>query len=127
MGLSRIRFSGRGLGRVLSSGRTIAATQEAAEAVASNVRDMGIKVGDRDGGAHERDLPVTVQMVMTDRAHALVSLAHPAGEAVQAKHGALTKAAAEAGLDVKTYYTTKAGKRRLASQAQIDNWTRGAK
>jgi hypothetical protein len=40
-------------------------------------------------------------MYETDRAHAVVVLAHAAGDAVQAKHGALSKAAAEAGLDFK--------------------------
>ena len=36
-----------------------------------------------------------------NRARALVTIAHPAGLAIQAKHGALTKAAASAGLRVK--------------------------
>lgn len=87
--------------RLLKSSRVAAATRRAAEDVAKNVRDMGIKVGDRDGGPHEYDLPVKVTMSTTDRAHANVTLAHPAGQAVQAKHGALTKAAAQAGLDVR--------------------------
>lgn len=77
------------------------ATQEAAEAVAEAVRAQNIKVGDKDGGRHEYDLPVEVEMTTTDRAHAWVTLAHPSGQAVQAKHGALTKAAAQSGLDVK--------------------------
>jgi len=33
---------------------------------------------------------------------ALVTIMHPAGRAIQAKHGALTKAAAAAGLEVKS-------------------------
>lgn len=72
-----------------------------AEAVAKNIEALGIGVGDRDGGKHEIPLPVKVELSTTDRAHALVVLAHPAGIAVQAKHGALTKAASEAGLQVK--------------------------
>jgi hypothetical protein len=44
---------------------------------------------------------VKVKLSTTDRAHAEVILAHPAGIAVQAKHGALTKAASQAGLEVK--------------------------
>jgi hypothetical protein len=96
---STVKLDHRGIAALLR-GREIAdATREAAEAVADNVRSQNIRVGDRDGGTHEYDLPVTVSMYETDRAHAVVVLAHPAGDAVQAKHGALSKAAAEAGLD----------------------------
>lgn len=95
-----IKLNHEGIAAILKSPAMVAATKAAAEAVAANVRDMNITVGDVDGGKHEIDLPVRVDMHTTDRAHANVSLAHPAGEAVQAKHGALTKAAAQAGLDV---------------------------
>ena len=95
-----VKLDHRGIEALLQSTAMHRATQEAAERVADNVRAMGIRVGDKDGGAHEYDLPVTVGMTTTDRAHAWVNLAHPAGDAVQAKHGCLTKAAAEAGLDV---------------------------
>lgn len=98
--VSRVTIDGRGVAELLKSPTIDAATREAADAVAAHVRDMGIRVGDKDGGRHEYDLPVDVQMVTTDRAHAIVALTHPAGQAVQAKHGALTKAAAQAGLDV---------------------------
>ena len=101
MARNRIRLDSAGIGRLLKSAAMHNATREAAEAVANNVRDMDIRVGDKDGGAREVELPVTVRVVTTDRAHANVTLAHPAGAAVQAKHGALTKAAAEAGLEVR--------------------------
>jgi hypothetical protein len=101
MARSSVRLNNRGVEDLLKSAPVDAATKRAAEAVAANVREMEIRVGDKDGGPREYDLPVTVQLVTTDRAHAIVALAHPAGEAVQAKHGALTKAAARAGLDVK--------------------------
>ena len=100
MARSRIRLDRRGIAALLKSSPVAAATKAAAEAVAENVRAQGIRVGDRDGGQSERELPVTVTMVTTDRAHANVTIAHPAGAAVQAKHGALTKAAAQAGLEV---------------------------
>jgi hypothetical protein len=45
---------------------------------------------------------VRVDSYETDRARAEVWLAHPSGLAVQAKHGLLTKAASEAGLEVKS-------------------------
>lgn len=96
-----IRLNHRGIAQILKSPAMAAVVKAAAERVAENVRGMNITVGDVDGGPHEYDLPVTVTMFTTDRAHAVVALAHPAGEAVQAKHGALTKAAAQAGLDVR--------------------------
>lgn len=97
----RVRLStSREIQAVLNQPGIRAATAAATEAVAANVRAQDIKVGDRDGGAREYDLPVTTKIVTTDRPHGIVALAHPAGLAVQSKHGALTKAAAQAGLDV---------------------------
>jgi hypothetical protein len=101
MARARVNLDRRGIAALLKSAPIDAATKEAAEAVAENVRDMGIRVGDKDGGRHEIPLPVKVFPHTTDRAHVVVALAHPSGEAVQAKHGALTKAAAQARLDVK--------------------------
>lgn len=99
---NRVRLDSKGIAALLKSSPVDAATKAAAEAIADNVRAQNIRVGDQDGGKHEDDLPVTVKMVTTDRAHAIVALAHPAGMAVQAKHGALTKAAGQAGLDVRS-------------------------
>lgn len=44
--------------------------------------------------------PVTVADYSTDRAISVVAIAHPAGLAIQAKHGALTRAAAACGFEV---------------------------
>jgi len=77
------------------------AIQVKTEQIARNVRALGIKVGDKDGGPREHDLPVKVEMTTTDRAHGRVVIEHPSGQAVQAKRGALTKAASEAGMEVK--------------------------
>lgn len=101
MARSNVKLNSAGVASFLKSAEVRRATHEAAEAVAANVRAQDIKVGDRDGGKHEIDLPVKVYEGTTDRAAARVVLAHPSGLAVQAKHGALTKAAAQAGLDVK--------------------------
>jgi hypothetical protein len=98
---SRVRLNSKGVAAILRSAPVAAAVKAAAEQVAQNVREQGIKVGDVDGGPHEADLPVKVSMTTTDRAHASVTITHPAGLAVQAKHGSLTKAAAQAGLDVR--------------------------
>ena len=45
--------------------------------------------------------PITVQHFTTDRAGGTVNIASPAGLALQAKHGILTRAAAAAGLEVR--------------------------
>lgn len=68
--------------------------------VARNVERANIQVG-AVAGSGTIALPVEVRHEVTDRARGTVTLAHPAGEAVQAKHGLLTKAAAQAGLEVK--------------------------
>lgn len=102
MARGKVNLDSKGIRALLQSTAMHRATQDAAEAVADNARAMNIGVGDKDGGAHEIPMPVEVSMTTTDRAHAFVSIAHPAGQAVQAKHGALTKAAAQAGLDVNT-------------------------
>lgn len=96
----KIRLDNAGVAAILKSADMQRATRALAEQVAQNVRELGIKVGDRDGSPHEHDLPVEVSMSTTDRAHANVTITHASGVAVQAKHGALTKAAAQAGLDV---------------------------
>lgn len=101
MASKRVRLDHRGIAALMKSAPMTAAVKAASESVAQNVRSQGIRVGDRDGGGLERDLPVTVTVVTTDRAHGIVAIAHPAGQAVQAKHGSLTKAAAQAGLDVR--------------------------
>lgn len=101
MARRNVRLDSSGIRALLKSREVTAATQDAAEAVAANAKAQGRRVGDRDGGPREIDMPVTVSMYETDRAHAVVALAHPAGDADQAKNGTLTKAAAEAGLDFK--------------------------
>jgi hypothetical protein len=74
------------------------ALREAAEAVAENIREEGITVGGENGSADEIALPVEVYSNTGAEPSATVVLAHPAGRAVQAKHGSLTKAAAQTGL-----------------------------
>lgn len=66
-----------------------------AERVAAHARASGRTV------ARGEQMPVTVTHYTTDRAAAAVTIAHPAGLAIQAKHGTLTRAAAAAGLEVR--------------------------
>lgn len=95
-----VKLDHGGIAALLKSGAMQALVQGAAEEIAENVRSQGITVGASAGGTGDIPLPVTVSMTTTDRAHASVTLAHPAGTAVQAKHGALTKAASAAGVGV---------------------------
>lgn len=92
--LTGLRLDSGGVAAVLKSGAVASAVTAAADQVADQVRGQGRTVGNDD------DLPVVVDTYTTDRAAASVTLAHPAGLAVQAKHGALTAAAAAVGLEV---------------------------
>jgi len=98
-----VRIDHAGLAAFAKGPEMQALVADVAEQVANNIRGMGILVGDRDGGPREQPLPVKVETDVTDRARATVVITHPAAIAVQAKHGALTRAAAAAGLDVKGY------------------------
>lgn len=101
--MARVKFNLRGLEEIAKRRETADAVRDLAEKVADNVRSQGHMVSGIPG---DEVLPVTVNVGETknmrvNRAKAWVTLAHPAGLAVQAKHGALTKAASEAGLEVK--------------------------
>ena len=101
MARKNVRLYHPGMAAQLKSDDVRKAVNALAEEIADNVRRQGVKVGDVDGGPLEKPLPVRVLHQTTDRARASVVLAHPAGIAVQAKHGALSKAAAQAGLEVR--------------------------
>lgn len=83
---TKITLDHDGVGQVLRSGEVRAAVSALARTVAGNVV------------SHDR--PVEVYDHVTDRAHSNVVIAHPAGMAMQAKYGTLTRAAAAAGLEV---------------------------
>lgn len=92
-----------GMRNLASNEAMRALCRKAAERMAEHVQAEGIRVGDRDGGRHEYELPVKVEDgVYNGRAFADVIINHPAGAAVQAKHGVLTRAASAEGLSVKS-------------------------
>lgn len=95
---SNVKLNHSGLAAIAKSGEIRALVDAAAEEVADNVRGQGIRV---EGVPGDIELPVTVTSYTTDRAGASVALAHPSGIAVQAKHGALSKAVSAAGLEVR--------------------------
>ena len=63
------------------------------EKVTQQVAD-NVNVGD------VTEAEVGVKMVVTDRAHGIVAIMHPAGIAMEAKYGTLRRAAASVGLEV---------------------------
>jgi hypothetical protein len=121
--MAQIHWDEAGLMRALTSREVMAAAERVAERVAEKARAQNILVEHEPGDV---GLPVEVSMQEKEgEPYASVTIAHPAGLAVQAKHGILTRSAAELGFEVTLWYTTRSGVRRLASQAQVDNWTRG--
>lgn len=100
---NNVKLDNAGIASIAHGGDMQRLCRQAADRIASHIRAEGIKVGDRDGGRHEYDLPVEVREGVYDqRAFADVVIAHPAGAAVQAKHGVLTRAASAEGLTVKS-------------------------
>lgn len=84
----RVKLDRAGIAEVLKV-MMRAPVDEAAAAIAANV-DVGSVT----------EAEVVTRSYTTDRAAAAVSIAHPAGLAIEAKHGALRKAAASQGLKV---------------------------
>jgi hypothetical protein len=95
-----IKLDDAGLAAILKGAGARALVKKTAQEIASRVEAQDLTVGAFRGGSGEIPLPVKVKTETTDRASASVVLAHPAGIAVQAKHGALTRAAAALGLTV---------------------------
>lgn len=97
MARAKVKLNHAGIAALLEDGGMRGLVAEAASAIAANCEGAGIMV---EGVPGRISLPVEVSITETDRAHGTVTLAHPSGQAVQAKHGLLTQAAAAAGLEV---------------------------
>lgn len=89
-----VRLDRKGMAEILRSTGVRREIDATAEMIAENVRKQNRKVESGE------DLPVDVVSYTTDRAAAAVRINHPSGIGMQAKYGVLTKAAAEAGLEV---------------------------
>lgn len=85
---AKFNLDREGVKEILNSPEAQAACMELAQQVAGNV---SVKDG----------VDVIVRPYNSDRAGASVFIAHPGGLGLQAKHGALTRAAATVGLTVK--------------------------
>lgn len=97
--MRNVHLDHRAVEAVLKSAAMRQLVEDAAERVAENVREQGHRV---EGIPGDIELPVKVEVYETDRARASVLLAHPAGIADQAKNGTLSRAAAAAGLEVRS-------------------------
>lgn len=95
--MARVHPNWSGLEAALRTREARAAVNDLAEEIAENARSSAPDV---EGVPGDIELPVRVDSYDTDRARATVWLAHPSGLAVQAKHGTLTRAASEAGVEV---------------------------
>lgn len=101
--MGRVEIDLRGLEEVATSREMRALMHDAAEKMAENVEAQSIRV---EGVPGDIPLPVKVYDDVTrgmkvNRAVSRVVLAHASGLAVQAKHGALSKAASDTGLKLK--------------------------
>lgn len=94
-----IRFDPASLGAVLKGSQMQDAVRHVAEAIAANVDAQGL-VAQSGVGNVGPEIKGTVRVSVSDRARATVTIAHPAGIAMQAKHGVLTRAANAAGFEV---------------------------
>lgn len=93
----RVRVNQAALAQIAKSAGVAAALHAKGEEVAGHIRAQGIRVENIPG---DIALPVEVEDHGADTAVTSVIIAHPSGEAVQAKHGAVTAGAAAAGLEV---------------------------
>jgi hypothetical protein len=89
---ARFKLNLRGLEEVMKGGACAAAVRAEADAIAGRVEQVMV-----EGIPGDIQIPVEVRDSVTsnmflNRAKSSVMLAHPSGMAVQAKHGALTKA-----------------------------------
>lgn len=86
----RVKIDSDGMAELLKSAGIMTAVENAAYVVRDNAAS--------DPAVVRHGVPVGVRTGYTDRARAVVALAHPAGIGIQAKHGTLTRAVSAAGL-----------------------------
>lgn len=127
-----LRLDHSGLGAILRSTEVRAATNAAAASVVGAAHPHASGAG---------SLPVTLKdkLIYSSRLSPRiaydVTIAHPAGRAVEARRGTLINAARAVGLEVHggnaedpndlVDYVTRAGIHRQATRAQVAHWTRG--
>lgn len=98
--MTKIHWNDAGIRAALNAAGVATEVEATAELVADEIRREGSWDRLVEGIPGDIDIPVKVSTYTSDRPRASVHLAHPSGLAVQAKNGALTKAAAALGLEV---------------------------
>jgi hypothetical protein len=98
--IEEVHLDETALGARLRAADVRAAVRRQAESIAAGVDRQGIQVGDLEAGASATvGLPVLVEEGSESPDASLgIYLAHPAGLAVEARYGALARAASEQGL-----------------------------
>lgn len=94
--MDRLRLDHAGIAALLKSAKVAESVHELAEKTATVVRASDPVT------RHDLAATIKVERYETDRAAASVTIAHPAGLGIQAKHGTLTSAAGEVGLEVRS-------------------------
>ena len=95
--MATVHWNEAALRRALRTPEMADAVEKLGDALADKVRAQGIRV---EGEPGDVELPVEVNLLDDGELTGSVVLAHPAGLSVQAKHGALSRAASELGLEV---------------------------
>ena len=91
----RIKLHHAGIAEVLKSDEVAVALGNVADAIAATA--------EAHDEVQRHGVDVEVEEYETDRVAFSVTLAHPAGRAIEAKYGTLTQAAGDAGLEVRSY------------------------
>jgi|SRR5690606_4415160 len=115
MARARVRLDSRGLAQVMQSAGMTAATRTATEAIAAAARAQGRTTTSEAQESSGTELPidattrpVTRSPRIRDARHmGLITITHPAGLGMEAKHGVLSRAAAAAGFRVRDDRTDK--------------------
>lgn len=118
----KVRLNSPGMASLLKDAGIRADLTARAEKVAAAARSNA----PLDTGEYRSS--IFVSQATTDRVAVRVGSSAPHGLIVESRTGNLARALDGAvGGTEKVRYTTKAGKTRWASQAQVDNWTRGSR
>lgn len=120
-----VKLNGRGIRQLLNSD----GVRKHITTLAEQVLQEAIATAPVASGAYRDGLHV--EQGTTDRVVVRVRGNTEHDWFVEANHGTLARAMGMAGVKTATEerltYTTKSGKTRTATQAQIDNWTRGSR
>jgi hypothetical protein len=90
----KVRLDSSGIAAMLRSSPVARVVEDAAESVRAQAEG--------DPAVVRNGVPVRVRTGTSDRARAVVALAHPAGIGIQAKHGSLSRAVSAAGLSLRS-------------------------